>query len=110
MWHAYFGFVIKLTKNPDLIGTHLVDHKPFVVVIVNQSSEVSNSVLVHDLHFLPILFSKMGKSNFKTLKKGPLKKWTEHSLDLHLLKIHSRGASITPLGWSGIDFLAHELL
>jgi hypothetical protein len=68
MWHTYFGLVIKLTKNPDLIGAHLVDHKPFVVVIVNQSSEVTNSVLVHDLHFLPILFSKMDEFNFKTLE------------------------------------------
>ena len=28
------------------------------------------------------------------LSQGPLKKWTEHSQELHLLKIHSRGAPI----------------
>ena len=28
--------------------------------------------------------------------QGPLKKWTEHSQELHLLKIHSRRAPITP--------------
>ena len=41
--------------------------------------------------------------------QGPLKKWTEHSQELHLLKIHSRGAPITPRGWMGVDFLDHEL-
>ena len=25
------------------------------------------------------------------ITQGPLKKWTEHSQELHLLKIHSRG-------------------
>ena len=29
-------------------------------------------------------------------RQGSLKKWTEHSQLLHLLKIHSRGAPITP--------------
>ena len=42
--------------------------------------------------------------------QGPLKKWTEHSQELHLMKIHSRGAPITPQGWMGVDFLDHELL
>ena len=44
------------------------------------------------------------------LIQGPLKKWTEHSQELYLLKIHSRGAPITPQGWMGVDFLDHELL
>ena len=44
------------------------------------------------------------------LGQGPLKKWTEHSQELHLFKIHSRGAPITPRGWMGVDFLDHELL
>ena len=53
--------------------------------------------------------------NFNTSKlcgihQGPLKKWTEHSQELHLLKIHSRGAPITPRSWMGVDFLDHELL
>ena len=39
--------------------------------------------------------------------QGPLKKWTEHSLELHLLQINSRGAPITPQGWMGVDFLEH---
>ena len=42
--------------------------------------------------------------------QGLLKKWTEHSQELYLLKIHSRGAPITPRGWMGVDFLDHELL
>ena len=42
--------------------------------------------------------------------QGPLKKWTEQSKELHLLKIHSRGAPITPWGWMGVDYLDHELL
>ena len=44
--------------------------------------------------------------------QGPLKKWTEHSQELHLLKIHrgGGGAPITPWGWMGVDFLDHELL
>ena len=25
-----------------------------------------------------------------TIRQGPLKKWTEHSQELHLLKIHTR--------------------
>ena len=45
------------------------------------------------------------------LNQGPLKKWTKHSQELHLLKIHSRGgAPNTPRGWMGVDFLDHELL
>ena len=28
----------------------------------------------------------------------------EHSLELHLLKIHSRGPPITPWGWMGLIF------
>ena len=51
-----------------------------------------------------------GSSIANLLMQGPLKKWTEHSLELYLLKIHSRGAPITPLGWLGVDFLDHELL
>ena len=43
-------------------------------------------------------------------RQGPLKKWTEHSQELNLLKIHSRGAPITSRGWMGVDFLDHELL
>ena len=35
------------------------------------------------------------------LAQGPLKKWTEHSQDLHLLKIHSRGGSYYTLGLDG---------
>ena len=32
--------------------------------------------------------------------QGPLKKWTEHSQELHLLKIHSRGLLLHPgAGW-----------
>ena len=30
------------------------------------------------------------------LNQGPLMKWTEYSQELDLLKIHSRGAPITP--------------
>ena len=48
--------------------------------------------------------------NHIDLTQGPLKKWTEHSLELHLLKIHSRGAPSTPQGWMEVDFLDHELL
>ena len=47
---------------------------------------------------------------FQAVSHGPLKKWTEHSQELHLLKLHSRGAPITPRGWMGVDFLDHELL
>ena len=38
------------------------------------------------------------------LNQGPLKIWTEHSQELHLLKIHSRRAPITPQGWMVVDF------
>jgi len=55
------------------------------------------------------VFSGSKGKNDNTIQ-GPLKKWTEHSQELHLLKIHSRGAPITPRGWKGIDFLDHELL
>ena len=51
-----------------------------------------------------VLQSEMGVS-----RQGPLKKWTEHSQKLHLLKIHSRGAPITPWGWMGVDSLDHKL-
>ena len=44
------------------------------------------------------------------LNQGPLKKWTEHSQELHLLKIHNRGAPITHRVGMGVDFLDHELL
>ena len=33
--------------------------------------------------------------------QGPLKKWTEHSQELHLLKIHSRGGSYNTPGLDG---------
>ena len=52
---------------------------------------------------------KLPKNGMRCIIQGPLKKWTEHSQELHLLKIHSRGeAPITP--WGVIDFLDHELL
>ena len=38
------------------------------------------------------------------LDQGPLKKWTEHSQELHLLKIYSRGAPNTPRDWMGLIF------
>ena len=35
------------------------------------------------------------------IKQGPLKKWAEHSQELHLLKIHSRGDSYYTQGLDG---------
>ena len=35
------------------------------------------------------------------ITQGPLKKWTEHSHELHLLKIHSRGSSYYTPGLDG---------
>ena len=50
--------------------------------------------------------TKMSQSMYKHWQhsrfiQGPLKKWTEHSQELHLLKIHGRGGSYyTPgLDW-----------
>jgi hypothetical protein len=40
----------------------------------------------------------IGKYKPGDLTQGPLKKWTELSQELQLLKIHSRGAPITPWG------------
>ena len=34
----------------------------------------------------------------RTLVQGPLKKWTEHSLELYLLKIHNRLGSYYTTG------------
>ena len=48
--------------------------------------------------FLPNFCSKSKIALIKKKIEGPLKKWTEHSLELHLLKIHSRGAPITTRG------------
>ena len=48
--------------------------------------------------------------NTNKVKQVPLKKWTEQSQKLRLLKIHSGGAPITPRGWMGVDFWDHELL
>ena len=46
------------------------------------------------------MVDKKGENIISTIDQGLLKKWTEHSQELHLLKIHSRGASITPpAGW-----------
>ena len=56
-----------------------------------------------DLSFIPLAVPG-------SVNQGLLKKWMEHSQDLHLLKIHSRGAPITPWGWMGVDFLDHKLL
>ena len=47
--------------------------------------------------------------NTNKVKQVPLKKWTEQSQKLRLLKIHSGGAPITPRGWMGVDFLDHDL-
>ena len=44
------------------------------------------------------------------LAQGHVKKWTEHSQELHLLKRHSRGGSYYTPGLDGVDFLDHELL
>ena len=56
-----------------------------------------------DLSFIPLAVPG-------SVNQGLLKKWMEHSQDLHLLKIHSRGAPITPRGWMWVDFLDHKLL
>ena len=56
------------------------------------------------------MVDKKGENIISTIDQGLLKKWTEHSQELHLLKINSRGAPITPQGWMGVDFLDHELL
>ena len=64
---------------------------------------------INPLDFIYRVSSCCG-SIFKSISQGPLKKWTEHSQELHLLKIHCRGAPITPRGWMGVDFLDHELL
>ena len=61
---------------------------------------------------------RMGKAkefelfiSFCAIIQGPLKKWTEHAQELHLLKIHSKEqAPITTRGWMGVDFLDHDLL
>ena len=44
------------------------------------------------------------------LGQGSLKKWTEHSQELYLFILHTRGVPITPWGWMGVDFLDHNLL
>ena len=54
--------------------------------------------------FLPSGFSS-NLAALQMVSQGPLKKWTEHSQELHLLKIYSRGAPITLQGWMGVDFL-----
>ena len=57
-----------------------------------------------------LIFDYEAGTRATATKQEPLKKWTEHSQELHLLKIHSSGASITPRGWMGVDYLDHELL
>ena len=57
-----------------------------------------------------VFYSITQRKLLSYLIQGPLKKWTEHSQELYLLKIHSMGAPITPQGWMGVDFLDHELL
>ena len=53
-----------------------------------------------------------GAKTICLLSQGPLTKWPEHPLNLHLLKIRSRGwgAFITSRCWIGVDFLDHDLL
>ena len=45
-----------------------------------------------------------------TLNQGPLKKWTEHSQEMHLLKIHSSGGFYYTSALDGGWFLDRELL
>ena len=56
------------------------------------------------------MVDKKGENIISTIDQGLLKKWAEHSQELHLLKIHSRGAPITPQGRMEADFLDNELL
>ena len=50
--------------------------------------------------------SRVILQNFNSwmINQGPLKKWTEHSQELHLLKIHSRGGSYYTPGLDGGRF------
>ena len=76
-------------------------HFSLVFVLFNQMNAVawkSEWCFINNFNLLCIL------------TQGPLKKWTEHSPELHLLKIHRRGSSYYTPGWMGIDFLDHELL
>ena len=41
---------------------------------------------------------------FQAVSQGPLKKWTEHSQELHLLKLHSREGSYYTPGLDGGSF------
>ena len=50
--------------------------------------------------FLPSGFSS-NLAALQMVSQGPLKKWTEHSQELHLLKIHSRGGSYYTPGLDG---------
>ena len=53
-----------------------------------------------------ISFVRFTNNRWHVLSQAPLKKWTEHSQELHLLKIRSRGLLLHPgAGWGLIFWI-----
>ena len=73
----------------------------FVIIPMSASAENLNDNLQELNKNVRILMRSMGKFCYLWFTQGPLKKWTEHSQELHLLKIHSRGGSNYTLGLNG---------
>ena len=75
--------------------------------ITGTRMEVCKSIKIRDRAPLGRMKTRRWISNFQMFyspNQGPLKKWTEHSLNLHILNIHRRGGSNHTLGLDGSGF------
>ena len=92
------------------VESHFNSFSNFCMKIWVSGSSISDLFSTKNPQFI---YTQCCSSTFRDLivdtricqpNQGPLKNWKEHSQELHLLKIHSRGAPITTQVWMGVVF------
>ena len=80
-----------------MCGRHL-----FLLVIRLKSRALISPEKKNEIEIIATIYLNSFKKSRQpnAITQGPLKKWTEHFQEWHLLKIPTRGAPITPgVGW-----------
>ena len=88
--------LVELRKQLKVIGEKRGTKVSYMPVILKACSLGLTQFPILNSTFDPVKETVTYKVN-----QGPLKKWTEHSQELHLLKIHSRGGSYYTPGLDG---------
>ena len=91
--------ILKFENTHNNIFFHNINFKKQITLQLHYAIQVSeNTYIAWPCRYMARVSS--------SINQGPLKKWTEHSHELHLLTIHSRGLLLHPgAGWGLIFWI-----